>query len=178
MPNTTPDNIYYPDDNTLVDNLAGLFSTQATSVQAALSAIRAQLAPTPVSDTGWTLNGLTVASGWSSISDSNGNTGSTIKGGMRKVGSHVELRFRATRSGAVLTANSQGNIGDTLVATINNTAFRPSGNIYATYDIGPGVGTGGCRIQSDGSVFVVDAYPSARINPGNQIQISANFFTG
>lgn len=178
MPNTTPDNIYYPDDQTAVDNLAGLFASQATSVQAALAALRTALAPTPISDTGWTLNGLTVAANWSGLTDSNGVSGSTLTGGMRKVGSHVELRFRATRSGTTLTANSQGNIGDTLVCTINNTAFRPAGNIYGTFDIGPGMGTGGCRIEPSGAVYIVDAYPSAKITSGSRIQIGVNYFTG
>lgn len=178
MPNTTPDNIYYPDDATEVDDLAGLFSAQATSVQAALAAIRTSLAPTPTTDTGWTLSGLTVAANWSGLADSVGNTGSGLKGGMRKIGNHVELRFRATRGGTTLTANAQGNIGDTLVCTINNTAFRPSGNVYAIFDFGPGMGTGGCRIEPDGTINVVDAYPSAKIAPGNIIQISANYFTG
>lgn len=178
MPNTVPDGVWFPDDNTAVDNLAGLFSAQATSVQAALATLRAQLAPTPISDSGWTLSGLTVAPNWSGIADSVGNTGSGLKGGMRKIGSLVELRFRVTRTGTTLTANAQGNIGDTLVCTINNTAFRPSGNIYATFDLGPGKGTGGCRIEPDGTVNVVDAYPTATIAAGTQIQVAANYFTG
>lgn len=178
MPNTTPDNIYFPDDSTEVDDLAGIFAAQAASVQAALAALRVASAPVPIVDTGWTLTGLNVATGWSGITDSNGNSGTVIKGGMRKVGNDTELRFRATRSGGALTANAQGNIGDTLVATINNTAFRPAGTVYATFDLGPGKGTGGIRIGTDGSVFVVDAYPSAKINSGDQIQVSARYFTG
>jgi hypothetical protein len=178
MPNTTPDNIYYPDDSTAVDDLAGLFADQATSVQAALALLRTSLAPVPVADSGWLLNGLTPATGWNGISDSMGNSGSSLKGGMRKVGQHVELRFRATRSGGTLTANAQGNLGDNLVCTINNTGFRPAGSVYATYDFGPGIGTGGCRIQADGTVYIVDAYPTAKIAAGNQVQITANYFTG
>jgi hypothetical protein len=177
MPNTTPDNIYYPDDSTEVDDLAGIFADQATSVQAALAAIRTSLAPVPVSDTGWLLTGLTVASGWSGIADSVGSTSAPLKGGMRKVGSHVELRFRVTRTGAAITANAQGNFGDNLIATINNTALRPAGNIYASFDI-TGTGMGGCRIEPDGTINVVDAYPSAKINSGAIIQVTANYFTG
>jgi len=179
MPNTTPDNIWYPDNQTEVDDLAGLFAAQATSVQAAFASIRTALTPVPISDSGWTLNGLTLATGWTGIADSSGNSGSTaLKGGMRKIGQHVELRFRATRSGVTLTANTLGNIGDNIVCTINNTAFRPAGSIYATFDFGPGVGTGGCRIESDGNVYIVDAYPNAKIEGGKQIQITANYFTG
>lgn len=178
MPNTTPDNIYFPDDSTEVDDLAGLFADQAASVQAALSALRTAVAPVPTADTGWLLTGLTVASGWTGITDSMGNSGGSIVGGMRKVGSHVELRFRATRTGATLTANAQGNIGDTLVATINNTGLRPAGSVYATFDLGPGTGTGGCRIQNDGQIVIVDAYPSATIAAGKSVQIGANYFTG
>lgn len=179
MPNTTPDNIYYPDDSTAVDDLAGLFSAQATSVQAALASIRTSLAPVPTSDTGWTLSGLTLGSaGWSGIADSTGNTGAGLKGGMRKVGNLVELRFRATRAGADLVANAQGNIGDSIVAVINNTALRPSGMVFATFDFGPGLGTGGCRVQADGGVYVVDAYPNSKILTGQQIQVHAIYFTG
>lgn len=182
MPNTTPDNIWYPDNSTAVDDLAGLFSTQATSVQAALAAMRAAQAngttAAAVTDSGWQLSGLTVAANWSGLTDSNGGSGTSIKGGMRKVGSLVELRFRVTRSGATLTANAQGNIGDTLCATINNTAYRPSGTVYALMDFGPGKGTGGVRIETDGQIFVVDAYPSAQITSGTQIQVSAHYFTG
>jgi hypothetical protein len=179
MPNTSPDNIYYPDNQTTVDDLAGLFAAQATSVQAALATIRTALAPVPVFDSGWTLNGLTPAAGWTGIADSSGNSGTTsLRGGMRKIGSHVELRFRATRSGVTLTANNQGNIGDNIVCTINNTAFRPAGSVYATFDFGPGVGTGGCRVEADGNVYIVDAYPNATIAGGKQVQITANYFTG
>jgi hypothetical protein len=179
MPNTTPDNIYYPDNQTAVDDLAGLFAAQATSVQAALASMRTALTPVPITDSGWTLNGLTLAAGWTGIADSSGNSGTTgLKGGMRKVGNRVELRFRATRSGVALTANAQGNIGDNIVCTINNTPFRPAGSIYATYDFGPGIGTGGCRIESDGNIYIVDAYPTAQIKPGQQIQVTANYFTG
>jgi hypothetical protein len=177
MPNTVPHSVYYPDNNTQVDDLAGLFAAQANSVKAALSQLESDLAPVPVSDTGWTLAGITVAGGWSGVADANGNA-SNLKGGMRKIGSLVELRFRVTRSGAALTANAQGNIGDTLVCTINNTAYRPAGNIYSTFDLGPGRGTGGCRIEADGTVNVVDAYPTAKINSGDQIQITAMYFTG
>lgn len=178
MPNTTPDSIYYPDNGTEVDDLAGLFAAQATSVQAALASLRAGVAAdTPViTDTGWTLTGLNIAPGWTGPQDSLGNT-SSLKGGMRKIGNHVELRFRATRSGVTITAGSTGNFGDNVVATINNTAFRPSGNIYASFDM-TGTGMGGVRIELDGTINIVDAYPGASIPAGKIIQVSANYFTG
>lgn len=180
MPNTTPDNIYYPDDSTEVDDLAGIFADTATSVQAALASIRSGVsaAQPAITDTGWLLTGLNVASGWTGIADSVGSSSAPLKGGMRMIGNHVELRFRATRSGATLTANAQGNFGDNVVATINNTALRPAGNVYASFDIGPGTGMGGVRIEPDGTVNVVDAYPSAKITSGLVIQVSANYFTG
>lgn len=179
MPNTTPDNIYFPDNSTAVDDLAGLFASQATSVQAALSALRTALAPVPITDTGWTLNGLVPSSpAWVGITDPDGLSGTSVKGGMRKVGNLVELRFRATRGGATLTANSQGNIGDSLLANITNTAFRPAGTVYGTFDFGPTMGTGGFRVQPDGAIYVVDAYPNAKINSGSTIQCGVNYFTG
>lgn len=178
MPNTTPDNIYYPDNATNVDDLAGLFAAQATSVQAALAGLRTFATPLPQADSGWTLAGITAATNWTGITDSMGNSGAPLLGGMRKVGNDVEFRFRATRTGATLTANAQGNIGDTLVCTINNTSFRPAGSIYATFDLGPGTGTGGCRIENNGSVYIVDAYPSATIIAGSRVQITSRFFTG
>lgn len=177
MPNTLPDSIYYPDDNTMVDDLAGIFASQATSVQAALSNLRTALAPTPVTDTGWTLAGITPATNFSGIADSMGNS-TGLKGGLRKVGNLVELRFRVTRSGATLSAGSNGNVADTLVATITNSALRPSGIVYNLFDIGPGTGSGGARVEPDGSVKIIDAYPNRQIPSGTVLQFQFMYFTG
>jgi hypothetical protein len=178
MPVTSPDNIYYPDGDTKVAPLQTIFATQATSVQNAFTALRIEAAPQVYTDSNWTLSGLTAnAPAFTGMSDSNGRT-SSVKGGVRKWGPMVELRFRVTKGSGTITASDQGNVGDATVATITNAAYRPAGTVYTIFDYGPGLGSGAARIETDGSVVITDFYPKAKIEAGKQIQIDAVYFTG
>lgn len=178
MPTTSPDNLYYPDDNTTIAPLQTVLATMQTSTQTALQNIRTATAPATITDGGWTLSGLTPNSpAFTGMSDSQGRT-TSIKGGMRKWGPLVELRFRITKGSGTITANDQGNVGDATVANITNPNYRPSGTKYAQFDYGPGLGSGAARIESDGSVVITDFYPKAKIEAGKQIQIDAMYFVG
>lgn len=182
MPTTSPDNLYYPDENTDIAPLEAVLAAMQTSNQNAVNKIRTDLAPQIISDSGWTLAGLSVAAGFSGLSDSQGRA-TGIKGGMRKWGPLVELRFRVTKGTGTITAGSPtstqpGNIGDVTIATITNTAYRPAGAVYFMYDYGPGLGSGAGRIGSDGVIAITDFYPSGKIEAGKQIQVDAVFFTG
>lgn len=176
MPNTTR-GIYYPDENTLVAPLEAVFAAQAMSMDNALAALETSSAPTTITDTGWSLSGISLATGFTGLSDSQGRT-TSVKGGLRMWGPLVEARFRVTKGTGTITANASGNIGDVLIATITNAAMRPAGTVYAQFDYGPGLGSGALRIGTDGTVVLTDFYPNGTIIAGNQIQADAMFFTG
>lgn len=174
---TTSNGIWYPDDNTKVDNLAGLFSTMASSINTAINSVGDGIQPVTYTDTGWTLNGITAAANFSTVTDANGNT-TSVKGGMRRWGPMVELRFRIKYTGPLLRADANGNLADKLCATISNTSMRPSGNVYSGFNYGPGKGTGGIRVEPDGTINIVDLYPNAEILTNFVCQIYATYFTG
>jgi hypothetical protein len=178
MPTTSPDNIWYPADTDSVSPLQLLFSNQATSVQNALTQVRIDATPAQYTDSSWTLAGLSANSpAFTGLSDSQGRT-TGIKGGMRKWGPVVELRFRVTKGSGTITANDQGNLGDATVANIGNAQFRPAGTVYALFDYGPGLGSGAARIETGGGIVITDFYPKSKIEAGKQIQIDAMYFAG
>lgn len=177
MPTTANHAIYYPDVNTQISPLASVFAAMANSVDNALSNLENQVQPVTINDSGWTLAGLAVATGFTGLSDSQGRT-TAVQGGARKWGPIVELRFRVTKGTGNITATAKGNIADVTVATITNSALRPAGTYYGQFDYGPGLGSGAIRVGTDGTVVMTDFYPDGVIEAGRQIQVDAVYFTG
>jgi hypothetical protein len=178
MPTTSPDNLYYPDAGTSITPLQTVLASMQTSTQNALSQLRIDAAPATITDSGWTLAGITAnAPAFTGMSDSMGRT-SALGGGMRKWGPLVELRFRVTKGSGTITANDQGNVGDATVATITNATFRPAGTKYFQFDYGPGLGSGAGRVGTDGTIVITDFYPKGKIEAGKQIQVDASYFVG
>lgn len=131
-------------------------------------------------DTGWLLSPLASASGWSAKTDPDGNTSGTITGGVRAVGQFVEYRFRVTRTGGNLTADSTGNLADTTLATVSPTAWPnlvPSTAVYDNFFV-VGVRQGSIRFDQTGTFQITDLYPADTISTGDVIQISVRFLAG
>lgn len=129
-----------------------------------------------LTDQGWNLSNLSLAGGWSTKTDSNGGTADGGVGGVRRINQTVYLRFRATRSGGTITADSQGNIADTALAALP-TNLAPAGTEYGSVFM-PGTGQGSVRIQTDGQIVLTDLYPTDAITNGGIVQVSAVYPLG
>lgn len=128
-------------------------------------------------DTGWAFgSNFSLASGWSTLVDPNGvGSGSSLAGGIRLVGKQLELRFRVNRTGSTLTADSSGNLADTLVCTINTAAYQPASPIYDNFYV-IGVRQGTVRLGTDGTVAITDMVPNGTISTGDTVQVGIRGF--
>lgn len=125
------------------------------------------------SDTGWSLTPISLASGWSTLTDPNGNTGTSVVGGARIVAKTLELRFRVKRTGAALDAGSDGNLPDTNLGTVA-AGFIPTSPIYDAFTNGNYSGV--VRLGSDGVLQVTGQYPSDSIATNDIVQVQIRGF--
>lgn len=93
----------------------------------------------------------------------------------RKSAGATEWSVMLTYSGATITANSTGNIGDTLCMTLP-TECRPLSETYLIYEVA-GITAGSVRVGTDGTCTLTTLYPTSSIGP-NTIKFSATFVTG
>lgn len=83
----------------------------------------------------------------------------------------VFLKMTATRTGAAITAPSNGNIGTTLIATLNTTAYQPAVQILArAYCTSTG---GSANLQASGTWTLTDLNSSSTINTNDFV--AANY---
>lgn len=129
-------------------------------------------------DTGWSLTPIVLASGWSTLTDSNGGT---TAGGVRVLNGQLEYRFSVKRSGAALTASAGGAFTSSpvAVATVNPSTypqFVPASQIgdhfYGTNK------SGAARIDASGNIGIMDTYPADTIGTNDVIQITLRGLQG
>jgi hypothetical protein len=153
---------------------AGDIHTLATSLETGIVA-RYDPARTGTTDSGWSLGVATLATGWGSKTDPQGNTG-PVTGGVRKVGQRVEVRIRATRTGSAITPGATGNFTDTPIMQLASGYF-PASNVYGTF-VQPGLVGGICRVETTGLIQLTNAFnASSTIANGAVVQVQVDFFT-
>lgn len=119
-------------------------------------------------DTGWVTEGFTPASGW----DLTGGYATA-----RKVGPLSDVRVQVSRSGADITANSTGNIGESNVLTVPP-QFAPSGT-YALCTARGGSGTSGSAIlYTTGTIVLSDLHAGSTISQDSLVTFQFTFLDG
>jgi hypothetical protein len=174
VPNTPILGITYPAGLPgVAPDPAGDIHTVATSAETGIVA-RYDPARAGTTDSGWTLTPATLATGWGSRTDPNGDT-ANVKGGVRKVGQRVEVRIRATRTGSAITPGATGNFADVPIMTLAS-GYIPASTVYGTFVL-PGATGGVCRVQTDGVIQITNAFNAAStIGNGDLVQIQVDFF--
>ena len=110
-----------------------------------------------------TTSGATAATGW---------TLTTFEA--RRFGPSTVVRLALTRTGATITANSAGNITDTLACTLPGLVSPTSGAIQGSYDKA-GIADGNLTIGTDGTVTLKTLSPTATIVAGEVVSLTASF---
>lgn len=182
MPNTPNESLPYPAGIVGVPpDVRGDIQSLATAADTKIHQVRG-IATAGGTDTGWSLTPITLASGWTTKTDSAGNSSGTVFGGLKQIGSEVFVKFRATRSGGSIVAGSTGNVLDTAVATIAS-AYRPVAVTYKTFFI-PGVGMGSVRIvestngSNPGLMVMTSSIPSYTIANNDVIHFEFSYPAG
>jgi hypothetical protein len=79
------------------------------------------------------------------------------------------------RSGGTISADSEGNFGDTVVAQNLRTSLRAvSDPAYGTFVI-PGRILGSARVETDGQISITDMYPTADIVSTDNLRINFDY---
>ena len=87
----------------------------------------------------------------------------------------VRLRIIATRTGATITAGSDGNISDTDVCNNLPTFLRAVGTTaYGTF-VQPGTALGSARVNTTGLVTITDLHPNATVDNTEEIKIDFDY---
>jgi hypothetical protein len=100
----------------------------------------------------------TAATGWGTVTEN-----------WRKFGPFVEVAFTAIRTGAAITANSAGNITDSVVLTISGTGYVPVVPRYGAFSASS---TSGGVILNPTNLVITDAHPTSVINTGDAVRAS------
>lgn len=108
-------------------------------------------------------SGAVAGSGWSL---------SSFEG--RQFGPIVMVRLTMSRTGATITADATGNIGDSLVVTLPAAWSPVSGTCQGSYDKG-GVADGSVSIGTDGKATIKTLSPTATIATGDTVSIAMTF---
>lgn len=108
-------------------------------------------------------SGTSAAAGWSLAA---------FEG--RQFGPVVMVRLTMTRTGAAITADAAGNIGDSLVATLPGAWSPVSGTCQGSYDKG-GVADGSVSIGTDGKITLKTLSPTASIATSDTVSIAMTF---
>jgi hypothetical protein len=128
-----------------------------------------------------TIEDLAVTNTFSAVADrivggATAATGWTVNNfEVRACGPMVMVRAVATRTGATITANSAGNITDSLVLTLP-AGWEPDIPIAGSYDRAS-VADGCVVIGTDGTVTLKSLSPTATIDTTGQIQFAVSWIT-
>lgn len=177
MPTTSRGYRYPAGTANIPPDVRGDLQNLATDVNTDVGAV-STLAGNGGTDTGWSLSGISLSSGWDTKTDPNGNTSGTLTGGVRKIGSMVTLSFRGSRNGGTVSGGSQGNISpDQQIATITATTHRPASVKYGTYAV-PGVAQGQCAVDPSGNVRITTISNGATIPNNTPLQVDIVYPVG
>jgi hypothetical protein len=87
----------------------------------------------------------------------------------------VEVRIRATRTGAAITPGATGNFADTPIMSLGS-GYIPASTVYGTF-VQPGTTGGVCRVETTGLIQLTNAFnASSTIGNGDVVQIQVDFF--
>lgn len=120
-------------------------------------------------DTGWSKTPFTAMTGW----------GSVARLGIRKIGKLVVCSVELTRTGASITADASGNIGDTAVATLTAPYRIGVGSelIHSMSYTKAGVAMGAWRLDSGGELQIETLHTGNSINTNDAIRLYGVWFT-
>lgn len=142
-----------------VDAVIAGIDTRLTAAESSV----ANLEAAAVSDSGWIA--LTVA-------PAAGYTVSTAL--YRHWGPVVAVHIILTRTGGAFAANSQGNVTDTTLCTINTTEARPSQTTYTAIQMT--VTSGTAIMNTSGTVLIADMHSNSLVSTDDLIRIMTTYF--
>ncbi|WP_158697818.1 hypothetical protein [Streptomyces prunicolor] len=109
-----------------------------------------------------TTSGLTVATGFSANAFA-----------ARKSCGICSIKVIVTRTGSTITADSTGNIADTLIATLPS-GYIPADTVLGCFDKG-GTADGAATIASDGTITIKSMSPTASLASGGNVSVTATY---
>lgn len=116
---------------------------------------------TTLTDDGIQTLAVTAASGW------------TATATYRKWGFVLSTHLIFTRTGGTITGPSNGDVTNSTMGTITNTALRPA---VPMWNFAAGGGSmGGCRINTDGVCLLFALHANASIANGSTCEVSATY---
>lgn len=158
---------------TLTGNSDGSSPILAEQVEVALAGVDARLAAAEgsvavlegesPSDTGWQNLSVAPAGGYS-----------LIQATYRLWGPIASIYIQLERTGGNFPANSQGNVTDTNICTINTVEARPSQLTHALVRITLTSGT--VDIGTNGVVTIVDMHSDSVISTNDNVRLAHTFF--
>lgn len=120
------------------------------------------------------LNDFTPISLGTAVTPATGFTLSSFTA--RNTGGTTEFSVVLVRTGATITADSAGNITDTLGCTLPSNC-RPGATYQVTYEKS-GIASGVVRIATDGTCTLTTLDPTATIAAGATVNFAGTFATG
>lgn len=176
MPTTTNEGISFPAGSAGVPpDVRGDLESLATTADTAIHSARSTANQGGL-DTGWSLAQATLQTGWDTKTDPAGNTSGTLVGGVRKIGSEVEVSIRVSRNGTTISGGSDGNFSDSPCLLLAS-GYRPASPRYCQFVI-PGSAGGWGRVDPSGIINLTNIQPGGSIANNTVIQIDAKFFVG
>lgn len=156
MSNTTNYNWPKPDFNTDLPNGAAQIGALADSIDSTVKGIANQLASASIGAGAGHTSGITItpATGWDTITQD-----------WEIVNGWINLELTATRTGANMTGPSNGNLSNTLVATLAD--HRPPRRQIGSY--APVGGGGETSLNTIGQWILLSLMPSAVIATGDVV---------
>lgn len=155
MASTTPIYGWAVADLTDAPNGPGQMGSLAADIESTLDTAG-------VHDSGALTSGITItaASGW------------TLTHSRRLRNGTLFITLLATRTGGTITGPSNGNFGNTLVATLP-VGYRPYARLSAHYSATST--SGGSLLDTDGTWTLTDCHPTATIVNGDNVRASFTF---
>lgn len=143
----------------LVSHTHSDYETDIAALETDVAALQ-----TATDDSGWVTSstGWTIAAGWTLTSV-----------GYRKVGDQVTLIWSAERTGATVSAFSQGNIVDQTVFSAIPAGIRPSNTMRGLYTLSDSFGT--YILAPSGALSIVTLHANAEIASGTTISGQLTF---
>lgn len=143
-----------------VDSALAGVDTRLTAAEGSISILEAGV----VHDSGWLNMTVAPAGGYS-----------VVQAIYRRWGPLVSIYIQLERTGGSFPANSQGNVTDTNICTINTTEVRPSQLTHSLVRITLTSGT--VDIGTNGIVTIVDMHSDSVISTNDNLRIAHTYFT-
>lgn len=158
---------------TLTGDSDGSSPILAEQVEVALASVDARLAGVE-GDVAVIEPQIPTNTGWIALSVSPATGFSLVDAIYRRWGYITSIYIQMERTGADITATSQGNVPDTDLCTINTVDARPSALTHGLVRVT--VTSGTIDLNTNGVISLVDMRSSSTIATGNTLRIAHTFF--